>query len=58
MQKSKVLNFFGKLKFDEKADIAIHSRSMQPAMFLKLSRSSMSIGKSRENIYVGQQQQK
>ena len=37
MQKSKVLNFFNKLKFDEKPDIAMHSRSMQPAMFLKLT---------------------
>ena len=36
-QKSEVLNFFDKLKFDEKADIALYSRSMQPVMFLKLT---------------------
>ena len=36
-RKSKVLIFFYKLKFDEKADIAMHSRSMQPAKFLKLT---------------------
>ena len=36
-KKSKVPNFFDKLKFDEKADIAIHSRSTQPAMLLKLT---------------------
>ena len=35
-RKSKVLNFFDKLKFDEKADIEMRSRSIQPAMFLKL----------------------
>ena len=36
-RKSEVLNFFDKLKFDEKADITMHSRSMQPSMFLKLT---------------------
>ena len=36
-QKSKVLHFFDKLKFDKKADIAMHSRSTQSAMFLKLT---------------------
>ena len=56
-RKSKVLNFFGKLKFDEKADIVMHSRSMQRCVW-NLPRSCTSIRKSRENIYVGQQQQK
>ena len=38
MQKSEVLlNFFDKLKFDEKAYITMHSRSMQTAMLLKLT---------------------
>ena len=36
-RKSEVLKFFDKLKFNEKADIAMHSRSMQPVMFLKLT---------------------
>ena len=43
--------------FDEKADIAMLSRSTQPAMFSNLPRSCTSTGKSGENIYVGQQQQ-
>ena len=54
-RKSKVLNFFYKLKFDEKADIAMHCRSTQ--CFSNLPRSYTSTGKSGENIYVGQQQQ-
>ena len=37
MQKSEVLKTFDKLKIDEKTDIAMHSRSMQPTMFLKLT---------------------
>ena len=37
MRNSNVLNFFDKLKFDEKTDIAMHSRSMQPATFLELT---------------------
>ena len=53
-RKSNVLHFFDKLNFDEKADISMHSRSTEPAMFLNLPRSYTSIGKSRENIYVGQ----
>ena len=54
-RKTKVLNLFNKLEFDEKTDIAMHSRSMQPVVFLKLTWSCTSIGKSGEIIYVGQQ---
>ena len=36
-RKSKVLNFFDKLKLNQKADIAMHSRNMQPAMYLTLT---------------------
>ena len=36
-RKSEIVDFFVKLKFDEKAFIAMSSRSMQLAMFLKLT---------------------
>ena len=36
-RKSKVLDFFDKLNFDEKEDISMHSRNTKPAMFLKLT---------------------
>ena len=47
-QKSKVLNFFDNLKFDRKADIVMHSRSMRCVW--NLPRSCTSIGKSREHM--------
>ena len=36
-RKSKILNFFEKFTFDEKADTVMHPKSMQPAMCLKLT---------------------
>ena len=58
-RKSKVLNFFEKLKFDEKVDIAMalekHVASDVFKTYLGLARALENL---RENIYVGQQQQK
>lgn len=43
----------GKLGFDEKADIAMHSRSSHPAMFLIVICCHY-IEKSQGNTFVGQ----